>query len=217
MQLDFIFKDAVERFSLTAFVKGLRQEGYDFINHASNTFANCFTQPNDEDVVIINTDPDCAPAFYTLCKEAAASNPFLPQVLDIRSFGERATAVRMERLIALDHIDLNEDDKALLEQSASELVSYLRGEENSLEETEDLRSAAVQILTLSQEVYSATGGRVLPFCDLKPDNVFLRKTVEGTQFVFGDPLFPGSGGNADNVSKMNATYQKFGLPSLAMA
>lgn len=211
MALDKIFSAATEKFSLGSVIRSLKAEGYDYINHATNTFANCLCREGGDDVVVVNIDPDWAPAFYKLC--AASSNPYLPKIHEFRMLGDNACFARMERLVALDHINISEEHRSFLNSKAKQLVSYIRGEPIGFED-DQLKDAALNVLKLSQNIYSRTNGRILPVTDIKESNVFMRPSADGHQLVFGDPLFPGSGGNIENKIAMNEVYRKFGLPDL---
>lgn len=199
-------------------IRTLRDQGYDFINQSLNTFVNCLARPGDDDVILINIETDSAPSFYRHCQQNP-ENPYLPHIKEMEQFSW-GTVVRMERLIALDHVVINPQDWEELQEKAPAMIRYVRGESSA----DEMRAAAMDdplkeqtvrgLLKVSQDVYRNTGGRILPFCDLKLDNIFLRKTQEGRQLVFGDPLFPGAGNEDDNRAFMEAAYKKFGLPTL---
>lgn len=216
LSLDRIFEKAAP--SPSALIRGLREDGYDFINEAGNSFASCLVKPGGDEVVVVNIDPYCAEKFYQHCKNHP-DNPYLPCVHDIKSF-KGGCMVRMERLVALDHIELDAQDKAFLEKIAPAFVSFVRAETDAnttadmIAANPGLEKTARDILALSQSIYRESGGDVLAFCDLKPNNIFLRKTPHGIQPVFGDPLFPGAGKSEDNKIFMEAAYKRFGLPSL---
>ncbi len=202
----------------TGFIRHLFENGYDHINHHRNTFAQCFVKPEDTDVIIVNIEQDNAPRFYQMCLEQP-DNPYLPTVHDIKNFSW-GTVVHMERLVALDHLEVSSSDHAFLEKAAPQFISYIRGETPQSEMDEISREMPVlehtarDILNLSKEVFKNTKGSILPFCDLKLDNIFLRKIHGENQIVFGDPLYPGSGKNADNMSFMQNAYKRFDLPPL---
>lgn len=209
-----IFDAQAEKISITTTIRSFLNDGYAFINTASNTFSNCLVKEGADDVVVINTDPDSASSFYQMCMDNP-DNPFLPKIYEMASMGDKGSVVRMERLVALDHLSLDEQDAAILTEAAPRYVEYVRGEGDRVPDDVQLKTAVTKILSLSQDVYKKTDGKILPFCDIKPDNVFLRKIEGGYQLVYGDPLYPGSGGNEDNRAMMEKAYSKFGLPALA--
>ena len=216
MSIDAIFEKAAA--SPHTLISGLIKDGYDFINHTGNTFASCLVKPNADEVVIVNIDPYCARRFYQYCMDNPA-NALLPRVHEIRDFNG-GCMTRMERLIALDHIALDKRDEEILGMLAPAFVSYMRAETDEknmagmAEANPQLEKTVRDVLFMSQEIYRDSGKEILPFCDLKPDNVFLRPTPLGPQFVFGDPPFPATAKNTDNVAFMEKAYRRFGLPPL---
>ncbi len=206
--------DQASRQTPSGYISALRGQGYDFINHASNTFVSCLTKPDSDEVVIINLDMDWAPLFYQYCRDNP-DNPFLPTVREL-TLQKDCCVVRMEKLQALDHVDLNASSQKALEDHAANWVAYIRNEgpvpAKAAGDAALVRQTVSDILYLSQQLYQRTQGRVLAYCDLKADNVFLRQTDAGNQFVYGDPLYPGW--NEDNLGFMNGVYRSFGLAEL---
>lgn len=216
MSIDSIFEKAAT--SPHTLIRGLLADGYDFINHTGNTFASCLVKPDADEVVIVNIDPYCARAFYQYCMDNP-DNPLLPRVHDLRDFNG-GCMTRMERLVALDHIELDKRDEEMLGMLAPSFVAYMRAETDPHNTAsmaagnQHLEKTVRDVLAMSQAIYRNTDKEILPFCDIKADNVFLRSTPQGPQFVFGDPLFPGAGNNPDNIAFMEKAYKRFGLPPL---
>lgn len=211
--LDTIFEKVAP--SPYALIKSLMADGYDFINHNSNVFASCLVKPDADEVVVVNIDPYCAKHFYNYCMDHP-DNPYLPTIHEMREF-EGGCIVRMERLCALDHIALDEADKALMDDAAPRFVGFIRAENDAPSCAKGdalLEKTARDILRISQIIHRETDGDTLPYCDIKADNIFLRHAANGPEFVFGDPLSPGSGGCVENVDFMENVYKRFGLPSL---
>lgn len=199
-------------------LRRLRDEGYDEINKSGNTFVCCMARADSDHVILTNIDTYSAPHFYRFCAQNN-DNPYLPRIHDLKIF-EGFSLVKMERLTAVDHYDIADRDKALLEEKAPALIRYIRGE-SSNSEMADIRTrdplherTVREILQLSRDIYQRTNGETLPFCDVKPDNIFLRHTAGGAQLVYGDPLFPGMGANTENRQMMEQAYRRFDLPPL---
>lgn len=219
MSLEVAFHDVANKSSRSSLIGGLVRTGYDMLNMKDNAFVACLAQPEAEEVIIINIETETAPKFYNLCARTPDNN-FFPKIYEM-DVQKGFSAVRMEKLIALDHASIDAVDAAFLEEEAPKYIRYIRGESTSQEIAElettspHLKSTVQSILKVSQDVYRDSNGATLPFCDQKIDNIFLRKTPNGKELVFGDPLFPGTGkGREENWEMMENAYKRFGLPSL---
>lgn len=201
-----------------ATIHDLKTRGYDVIHQPRNTFALCLARPDENEVVIVNTETDCALVFYKMC-QANKHNPYLPRIHEIVE-GEGVYLIRAERLVALDHLSLSADDEARLKARAQDMVSFIRAEDGgkSLLHQDPLACEAARlILECADTIYRQSNGQTFAFCDLKETNVFMRPVTDGAQFVFGDPLLPGMGKGKhfpDNLSFMNRVRQTFHLPAL---
>ncbi len=217
MALTHLFEHVTKQ-SPSGYISVLRNDGYTQINKADNSFAVCMTKPDADHVVAVNFDASWAPLFYHYC-QSNPDNPFLPTVHEIRMHDDFCV-VRMEKLIAVDHHDVAPADKKLLQDNMESWVAFIRAEKGAVIDQEKngytLSETVRDILGLTQHLFKKTDGFTLPYCDVKPDNVFLRHTADGPQFVFGDPVFPGDGYNKDNLLFMNDVYRAFKLPAVTM-
>jgi hypothetical protein len=208
------FADAIQS-GPRVVVTALEGRGFGFINNGFNLFASCLTQPNDDEVVTVNRDKNVALPYYRMC-QANEDNPYLPKVLEIIE-GDGFFIARLERVRALDHLDVNENTVVRHRKSAEDLVAFLRGEKTFKNTDPLLKKAALLILELAADVYQRSDGKILPFCDKKAANVFWRETPAGVQYIFGDPLFPSSGFGenfAVNLRSMNKARRAFGLADI---
>lgn len=216
MYLDAAFHNAADKPSVSSFMTFLRNAGYDHVG--GGTFVECFTRPDEDDVILINLEQEVSSRYWQMCAENT-DNPFFPRIHEINR-QDKFVATRAEKLTVLEGAENDPADTCFLNENASRYIRYLRGESTQEEMaaleagSPYLRSAVKAILRISQDVYYASNGATLPFCDLERKNIFLRKTPNGRELVFGDPLFPGTGRNADNMELMEKAYRRFDLPSL---
>ncbi len=227
----------VTRQTRSGYISALRAQGYDLINkYERNTFADCYARPDVSEVCIVNIEMSWAPLFYQYCQNNP-DNPFLPTVHEL-ILNDDCCIARMEKLVAHDHADVGGEDRALLRTNMKEWIAYICAEDSKVSDHwkngYSLRETVRDILKLSQDVYKYNKGRVLPHCDLRLDNVFLRHGTDGPQFVYGDPLYPADPRNINlpntddgvyqpssdhvehltNLDIMNKIYQAFDLPVL---